>query len=269
MFPCVSIPSGRRILKELCYGLYATRFGLPLSDLSRGLRRFGRRLRGKTAANAALPRLPQVRWTRCAQSRFMRVYETPKANGNVHMSELAILNAFAADCDDRSVLFEIGTFDGRTTLNLALNAPAQCRVYTLDLPAAADTRYPLDNGELHMLGKGESGRRYERYRASKPHAVERICELWGDSGTFDFAPYESSCSLVFVDGSHSADYVRSDSLAAMRLAKPGGRVVWHDYGVWDDVTRGLEELDRVENLGLRHIKGTSLVCWRKPLVSQG
>jgi hypothetical protein len=48
----------------------------------------------------------------------------------------------------------------------------------------------------------------------------------------------------------------------MRLAVSNGVVLWHDYGVWDGVTRALEELERTNNLGLRHIRGTSLVIWR-------
>jgi hypothetical protein len=39
-------------------------------------------------------------------------------------------------------------------------------------------------------------------------------------------------------------------------------VVWHDYGVWEGVTLALEELDAERKLGLRHVRGTSLVIWR-------
>src|ERR1700685_440212 len=31
-------------------------------------------------------------------------------------------------------IFEIGTYNGFTTLHLAVNSPASCRIYTLDLP---------------------------------------------------------------------------------------------------------------------------------------
>jgi hypothetical protein len=39
-------------------------------------------------------------------------------------------------------------------------------------------------------------------------------------------------------------------------------VMWHDYGAWEGVTRALEELEASRQLGLRHIRGTSLVFWR-------
>jgi hypothetical protein len=50
----------------------------------------------------------------------------------------------------------------------------------------------------------------------------------------------------------------------MEAIAPGGVIVWHDYGVWKGVTKGLEELEDQEGLGLKNIRGTSLVVWRKP-----
>jgi hypothetical protein len=66
-----------------------------------------------------------------------------------------------------------------------------------------------------------------------------------------------------VDGSHNYDYVMSDTRAAMDIANGGGVVVWHDYGVWEDVTKALDELEQREGYGLRNISGTSLVYWKK------
>jgi predicted O-methyltransferase YrrM len=161
-------------------------------------------------------------------------------------------------------LFEIGTFDGRTTLNLALNSPARCRVLTLDLPPELDTAFPLAAGERHMVEKPKPGLRYEAYRSIYPAAIGKIHQLLGDSAMFDYTPYTNACSLVFVDGSHAYDYAVSDTRAAMKMAKQGGVIVWHDYGIWEGVTKALEELDQKENHGLRNIWGTSLVYWRAP-----
>lgn len=87
-------------------------------------------------------------------------------------------------------------------------------------------------------------------------------QLRGDSATFDWSPHVGRAGLVFVDGSHAYDYVRKDSETAMRLVRPGGVVLWHDYGVWPGVNQALEELDARLGLGLVHIVGTSLVFWR-------
>ena len=68
--------------------------------------------------------------------------------------------------------------------------------------------------------------------------------------------------LVFVDGSHAYDYAKKDSETAMRLVRPRGIVLWHDYGVWPGVTQALEELEAARRPWLVHIRGTSLVFWR-------
>jgi hypothetical protein len=250
-------------MKEFFYGHYATRVYLPVSAFSRRWRNLSRRLRGKPDPFFQNGRLPAISWKECTTRRSVEIREHRKSNGNVRLSELAILSALAADCTDGSNLFEIGTFDGRTTLNLVLNAPPRCTIYTLDLPPDLETKFPLAAGERHMIDKPKPGARYEAYRETHPGAVGRITQLLGDSAAFDYSPYRSSCSLVFVDGSHGYDYVVSDTRAAIDMASHGGAVVWHDYGIWNDVTQALDELEQREGYGLRNIRGTSLVYWRK------
>lgn len=250
-------------IKALIHGYYATRVYLPLSGLSRRWQRFSKHVRGKTGSFLQQTRLPVVSWKDCTERRLIKLWEHEKENGNVRISELGVLSAFAADCRNGSNLFEIGTFDGRTTLNLALNAPAQCMIYTLDLPPDLETTFSLAAGERYVSNKPKPGMRYEACRETYPAAVGRIHQLLGDSGTFDYTPYRNSCSLVFVDGAHSYDYAVSDTRAAMGLIERGGVVVWHDYGIWEGVTNALEELEQREGYGLRNINGTSLVFWKK------
>lgn len=97
-----------------------------------------------------------------------------------------------------------------------------------------------------------------------PESMMKVIQLYGDSASFDYTPYLNTCSMVFVDGSHAYNYVKADSSTALKLVSRGGCVVWHDYGVWDGVTRALEDINENQNLGLKHIRGTSLVYWRKP-----
>ena len=94
-------------------------------------------------------------------------------------------------------------------------------------------------------------------------AAGRIIQLYGDSAQFDWSPHLGRAGLVFVDGSHAYDYVIADSDTAFRLVAKKGMVIWHDYGVWDGVTRALEEIEASRYLGLRHVRGTSLVVWKR------
>ena len=251
-------------MKERCHGFYATRIYLPLSSVSRRMRKFSRRMRGKQGHGLQATTLPEVRWGDCVKVSVPRVWGYKKENGNVRISELAILSAFAASGREGSTLFEIGTFDGRTTLNFALNAPATCRICTLDLPPDLATKYQLAHGERHMVEIG-FGFSLREYCGKHSVAISRIHQLFGDSATFDYSRYKNLCSVVFVDGSHAYDYVLSDTRAAMTIVEAGGIVVWHDYGIWEGVTNALDELEEREHFGFRNIRGTSLVIWKKQL----
>ncbi len=92
--------------------------------------------------------------------------------------------------------------------------------------------------------------------------VSKITQLTGDSAGFDYTKHTDRCSLVFVDGSHAYDYAKADTETALKLVSKDGIVIWHDYGIWPGVTAALEEIDKEKGLGLKNIKGTSLVYWK-------
>jgi predicted O-methyltransferase YrrM len=210
------------------------------------------------------PQLPQK--TAAAlfpQEMGLELHHIIGQDGNVSVIELAIL-AKAAKMLQPAEIFEIGTFDGRTTFNLAVNAP-QARVYTLDLPPtqADQTALSVESIERKYIEKPESGM---CFRGTKQ--AEKIEQLWGDSATFDFTPYEGRCDLIFVDGSHAYEYVLNDARIAQRLlSRRGGIIFFHDYGTrwWAGVTRALEELQKTNPFyhDLTWIEGTSLAMVRK------
>lgn len=249
-------------MKEIMYGYYGTRIYLPLSGLSRRWRRFSRRLRNKEGGLLQQVKLSTISWKHCTRQRIAKIWEYDKANGNIRPSELGILSLLAADCEDGTNFFEIGTFDGRTSLNLAFSSPANCCIYTLDLVPEVDTQFSLAPGERHMVEKEKSGARIEKYKQSNSAIVKKINQLYGDSASFDFSPYFNSCSLVFVDGSHAYEYALSDTIAALKMVKKGGVIIWHDYGIWEGVTKALEEIENKDQKGLKNINGTSLVYWK-------
>lgn len=184
-------------------------------------------------------------------------------DGNVSEKELiAICRIVRAMTPGR--LFEFGTFDGRTTLNLAVNAGRAATVHTLDLPrsAVADSAAPLHRHEARYADKAASG---ERYRGSDVDS--QIVQLHGDSGTFDLTPYYGRTDFVFVDASHTFEYVVNDSLHALAmLGESGGTIVWHDYGRWDGVTAALNALRKKHTAfrTLARLEGTTLAVLRVP-----
>ena len=242
-------------------GVYALSVYLPVSLFARRLRDQSRARRG-VARDTHATALPQVAWSEVLARRAIRLVETDKADGNVNLAELAVLAQAAAQIPPGGIVVEIGTFDGRTTLNLALNAD-EASVFTLDLPPDERAAFSLAPGERQYVDKPRPGARFRDCGPAWRGAAGRITQLLGDSATFEWSPYDGRAGLVFVDGSHAYEYVRKDSQTAMRLVAKGGIVLWHDYGRWEGVSRALDELEAERRLGLRHIAGTSLVAWRR------
>ncbi len=187
----------------------------------------------------------------------INVLEPEGVDGNVTALELIILNRLARKYGPGSV-FEIGTFDGRTTLNLAANVAEDAVVYTLDLPPEEleSTGLRIAPGDSRYIQKARLG---SRFRGT---AQERkIRQLHGDSARFDFSPYAGAMDFVFVDGAHSPEYVKNDSLRALAMLRNGrGVIVWHDYNAWEGVTCVLDGLRREDPdfRGLTWIDGTTL-----------
>lgn len=188
--------------------------------------------------------------------------ELDVAGGNVSLLELTVLTE-SVRREAPSAVFEIGTFDGRTTLNLAANAPQSAVIHTLDLPssAAGQTAFQLDRGEHAFVDKPLSGSRFQDHPLR-----ERIKQHLGDSATFDFSPFHSRIDWMFIDGSHAYEYVLSDTKHALAVMSPqGGTIFWHDYQPdWPGVITALEEIQKSTPrlVNLRHIEGTSLAYCR-------
>lgn len=238
-------------------------FGWLASAGRRRITELARSLGTAAASTVGLPsRLPSLPLQALADVAHPVVLLEPEAEkGNVTLMELLAIVHLVREARPRAV-FEIGTFDGRTALNLAANTADECIVWTLDLPAEAvdNTALALTPSDREYVRKERSGARFE----GRPEA-RKIRQLLGDSGSFDFGPYQGATGFVFVDGSHARDYVTSDSKAALRmLARDGGTVVWHDYGSWAGVTDALNALAETGPpwSDMRAVEGTTLVVLR-------
>lgn len=178
--------------------------------------------------------------------------ETRYDGGNTTVLELVYLASIVKATKPKTCL-EIGTFNGRTTLHIALNAP-DAKIYTLDLPNEKREE-SFKNIELLFDNK-----KYSYLR-------NRIEPLYGDSKTFNSSFLKESVDFVFVDGAHSEDYLLNDSEIALSVIKPGGVIVWHDYTGWDGVTRGLDLFAKKNHhLNIVHLKGTSLAFTKYEVV---
>lgn len=148
-------------------------------------------------------------------------------------------------------IFEFGTYKGVSTTQLALNIQPDGHVYTLDLP---------ENHPAYSLNITKKEERQIAQEAGKGVLIpdilrDHITFLRHDSATFDTFPYENMIDITFIDGAHSFDYVKNDSIKAWKMLKCGGIAVWHDCNPnHRDVVRYLRSHPHKVTL----IKGTSL-----------
>jgi len=70
---------------------------------------------------------------------------------------------------------------------------------------------------------------------------------------------------VFVDGAHHYEAVLSDTRQALKMVRPGGAILWHDfanYGDYNDVTRAV--LDEIGGERIMQIANTQLAIYLQP-----
>jgi predicted O-methyltransferase YrrM len=161
--------------------------------------------------------------------------------GCVRFVELVFLALLVRHMHPHRV-FEIGTLQGRTTLNLALNLSNAARIFTLNLRVEDQERFNGWHKQDELLVK-ENYRRIGRlFRGSQ--VEHKIIQLWGDSLTFDFSPYQGTMDMVFIDANRQYEYVTSDSENGRKMLRPGGLLVWHDYNYVDSVTEAVDDFCR-------------------------
>jgi hypothetical protein len=165
-----------------------------------------------------------------------------------------------------SCMFEFGTCTGKTAYLWARNMLPEGKVGTITLAPEQTLNYAGATGDgeyIANVARRESV--FTQFLYSGTDVEHKVVQYFGDSKAFDETPYLGKCDVVFVDGSHAYSYVMSDSEKALRMVKPGGIVLWHDYSKRRgsrDVFRALNELAR--KLPLVHLQGTTLVAYRKP-----
>lgn len=156
-------------------------------------------------------------------------------------------------------IFEIGTFNGLTASQLALNSEVNCKIYTLDLPAnyQGHGMSKIDTYMFQKLYDGQNRRYHDKYWQN------RIEQLIGDSRTFDFSPYYGTIDLMLIDGAHDYETKKSDTENALKMLSSNGILLWDNY---DDVgcpfvTKYLSELNGPD-FPLYHLKNTNLVVYK-------
>ncbi|CAK0770563.1 hypothetical protein WCLP8_4580002 [uncultured Gammaproteobacteria bacterium] len=118
------------------------------------------------------------------------------------------------------------------------------------------------------------------YKTSRySHKVSQIFRTESDDMPEALLRHKGRYDYIHIDGDHSYNGVRTDTLTALDLATHGAILTWHDFYTFPDyIAQGrerrgvysyLNELARDASITLRHIVGTYLVvgsrAWPKDL----
>lgn len=127
-------------------------------------------------------------------------------------TDLLLLRALAGQVP-QCRYFEIGTWRGESAANVADVAAS---VHTLNLSAA----------EMRELGLSE---RYIELHGFFSRPLPNVQHLHGNSATFDLAGLKQQFDVVFIDGDHRYEAVRTDTRRVFEhLVGSETIVVWHD-----------------------------------------
>lgn len=154
-------------------------------------------------------------------------------------------------------VIEFGTFRGRTTYHLALNSVGPIHTVDIARPVPEEVHENVERKTYPAYTPGEL------FRSADSSIRGKITQWLGDSRTLNLAPLHAQAGLVYVDGGHSYEVCLADSHAAFRLVRPGGVVVWDDYGdYWPGVRRAVDELAARRNLYV--LRRLGVVIYREP-----
>ena len=200
----------------------------------------------RTALNQVLPQAREF------DLKLVRPFDRTWGTSQT-IEELACLLAIATAVQAKKTL-EIGTWDGNTTVNLAEATGGS--VTTVDLPVDQQTG---SSGVPNMTDRAQLGRQF------RGHPCEaRIRQVYGDSTRIDWGTLGSPFDLIFIDGAHHYEFVARDTENARAHLAPGGAIVWHDYGLFEDVSRVVDAAAlTAKELKIHAIEGTRLAVGLK------
>ena len=148
-------------------------------------------------------------------------------DSGTRLDEMLILGTATRALQPKAI-FEIGTYNGRTTSIFTLNAPHNAKVFTLDLPPDAsvegDQEEYIDT-DVDLV----KGRKMTNF-IHDLNLTDRVKQLHCDSMQFDPTPYRGTIELGFIDGAHALPFVRNDTEKMSVMMADRGVVFWHDYG---------------------------------------
>jgi predicted O-methyltransferase YrrM len=142
-------------------------------------------------------------------------------DGSSLLTDMALLRGLAKNnnCKD---YFEIGTWRGES---VAVVADIVENCVSLNLP----------DDEMRAMGLNENYIKVHRFFSRD---LKNVKHLQANSLTFYFTQLNQKFDMIFVDGDHHTENIRSDTENVFKLLKgENSIIVWHDYGIGTETIR--------------------------------
>jgi glycosyltransferase involved in cell wall biosynthesis/tetratricopeptide (TPR) repeat protein len=154
-------------------------------------------------------------------------------------------------------ILEIGTAQGYMTANFTEWSLDDAAIFSLgavsDLPIVMPAAQRAETPGRDAFGR----------HANHFGKVSKVCFITADSLAYDLARL-APLDFAFIDGAHDLRHVLADTCKVYQALRPGGWLVWHDFGSsvpWVEVNRALAHLQFVEPIS--HVTGTTVAFLQK------
>lgn len=182
--------------------------------------RFGKILKSYLISIGQLP--VYFRFTRKNTSAYFNIYTHMTKNERLLLYRLSLL------LPEKSTLAEIGSYLGASSVFLASGAGEKNSVL-----------YCIDTWKNDAMTEGARDT-FEEFLKNTAPLKDTIRPLRGKSANAA-EKFNESIDLLFLDGDHSYDSVRSDLEHWLPKVKEGGIVICHDYGWAEGVRKAVHE----------------------------
>ncbi len=192
-----------------------------------------------------------------ADVKILKAYDRDMTT-SVDISEITAIASIVKFMGRKNIL-EIGTFNGNTTLNLAANSSENTTITTVDLPENWIGKYEIEIPDIYknVTERNSIGAHYKKF----PEFSNKITQIFCDSARLEWDKMQTPFDFIFIDGNHHYNYVLNDTKNALLHLSKGGIIIWHDYGMIEDVSKVVDDFS--SQMKIFALRGTRLAIGLK------